>query len=236
MVRTETTYLSGRLVSIRTLLPFSNSLFMRMSNPVGKEAVESDSLAHSQDKSREASFQQRRPVRLGRIVLIILVLVSIYLATVAILFFLPQPPQCCAARYSIYFEDKTVGAVGTERPSWGGGLPCTDGRYCSVVNFSLTATSGLNTSLFGFKVLETNGSLASYAWVVVLWTSSHIVPLAMFNWSSGWSPSQGHSLPVTDLEGDGLTVVYSGSGLAGSGATLSVAPSGIETVYGSTSL
>jgi hypothetical protein len=98
-------------------------------------------------------------------------------------------------------------------------FPCT---ACATLNFTLNASGGVTTGMFGVKLMNVAGGLIT-GWVAILWNAGGTAPLAGYSNVSGtwkWVAAGGFTLPVVVQNDYGLTVIS--TTLAGSGDTFGI--------------
>ena len=147
-----------------------------------------------------------------------------------------------------------IGGTGSKPQTVGfaGETPSSCGSTCFNVTFSVTASSGLTTSMFGLKITNTSGaaiapgtlactttgctvspSTGNTGWVAILFDSSGVAQGTYSSSSTSWV-TKGNS--VVTLSSSDTISILSNHPLAGSGATLSAFGVGGASVSGSTTL
>lgn len=174
------------------------------------------------------------------IIMIILVVV-LMVAAVAGIIFLDSQGQVSSTNPNI----RTVGLVetgsGTMKTGvtldWGVGQKCTASSVCQIDNFTLSASTGVDTGEFGFKITTRGGSMVT-DWIIVLWDYTGTIPLAAYaQANSTWAAATGQILPIEGLQDDGVMLISApGTILVGSNDTLSSFGTGSSGVSGWTTL
>lgn len=154
----------------------------------------------------------------------------------------PLPYSACAsygeAPCTIGLAQTGSGTLNSGVPlSWGVGQTCTSGSPCQMINFSLSASTRVNTGVFGFKITTTTSNTVT-GWIIVLWSANGNDPLAAWSQANEtWTAAHGQILPIGGLQDDGVLLISApGTTLIGSGDTLSGFGTGSGSVSGQTTL
>jgi hypothetical protein len=170
------------------------------------------------------------------LVAVIVVVAVVVVAGLYLALSLPRP----AASKTQPANGASINQLGSSRrtanvtPSWGLAAPFPCSTVCEVINFTVSATAGFNTSTVGLGIANSSGKPSSVPWVAFLWNASRNASLAGYSNVSGawgWVAAAGSALPVTDLQGDQLMIV-SATYISGQGYIIAIFGTGPESGNG----